>query len=108
MTVLTGTHAQSHAVSDLIEPAAQRGPFRNGPSPSRKGQKSSLEGVFPVLGMLEQAAADAEHQTSVPPDQHHESCLVASADETFQQLSVRKVATSIGMDDASHALQECA
>jgi hypothetical protein len=56
--------------------------------PAQQHQKGSLEGIFDVVPVSQQASADTQHHRSVPAHEHLERCFIAVLKEALQQCTV--------------------
>lgn len=80
-------------VADRLAPAGRGGL-------ASQHKKSRLENVLGILHARQDAAADAQHQGSVTPDQHGEGAVVMLPGEALKKLTIRQ---TVGFRRAGHA-----
>ena len=68
--------------------------------PRGQDEERILEGVFDVLLLAEDTAANCEDHRTVTLDQDRERLRVIRGDETFQKLSLRHLSASSVHSDA--------
>ena len=76
-------------VGDPVEPVARAGPAgRWSAAFADQDEEGGLERVLGVVGVAEDAAADAQHHRPVPADERGERGLVAGVEEPAEQFGV--------------------
>ena len=61
-----------------------------------RDQEGGLEGVLGVVGVVQHAAADAQHHRPVPVQQGREGFLISAAGEPVQEVRVGPVSVGSG------------
>jgi hypothetical protein len=82
-----GFHGRAKGYS--VQPLGQGLRLADGPVVPGQDEKSSLEGVFRVLFVVEHAPAHPQHHRPVAGDQDGKGGLIATVDEIVQELAVR-------------------
>ena len=73
---------------NLIQPAGQSVSPSDRPGPLHHHQEGGLEGILGVIGIAEDAAADAQHHRPVPRHQRLEGAGISLFDEAVKELRV--------------------
>ena len=101
--------ACGHAVRDAEEPARDRPAPADGPRPAGQHEEDGLEGVFGVVGVVEDTPADPQHHRAVPDHQLLEGRfrgLVAPREEPVQELRVGHRPDRAEVEQSVHLLKD--
>jgi hypothetical protein len=90
-TLAPGQGLARQAVGDAVQPAADRLAASDRRGLARQDQEGGLEGVLGIVGVAEDAAADAEHHRPVAADEGLERRFVARHGEALEQVGVAGV-----------------
>ena len=71
-------------------------------------EEGGLEGVLGVMGVAQDATADAQHHRPMPAHECLERILILPANESFQQLAVGAPVRVCPVEDGPKALDESA
>src|SRR5205823_4556023 len=75
-------------IGHLVQPAPEGVALLDRAGPTRQDQERGLECVLSVLFVTQDAAADAQDEWSMPPNQRGESSFFALRGEALQELAV--------------------
>ena len=83
---------QGCAVSHFVEPTGDGIALLDAAGPAREDQNGGLESVLGIVRVTEDALANAEYQTCMPPEEQLESGLVPTGNETLEELAIADAA----------------
>jgi hypothetical protein len=79
---------QSDALGDAVEPTARRVPLGDRAGFANEDKKRSLEGIFRIMCVTEDAPADPENHGPMPLQDGLKGSLILFENKAFQELSV--------------------
>jgi hypothetical protein len=94
------------AVCDAVKPIAQTVRFTDIPGSANKDQESSLESIFGVLAIAQDAPAYSHHHGTMSLNECREGGFILMADETVEQLAIGDQIGTRTVDDLPNVAKD--